>query len=251
MDSGVSTTDTSDELSTDANAAEHARFRFYDATARFLVEASRREPILLVLEDLHWADESSLGLLEHVAAELTPSHTLIIGTYRDVELTRRHRLYRTLAELTREQLIQRIALRRLTRRETSAFLNRATHIETPEHWAEMLYEPSEGNPLFALELVRWLDRPGRKLGETRVPEGIREVIGRRLNRLSANAEKVLQMAGVLGLHFRFDELVTVFSELGNEEVSKDNIVDAVDELIDAGFIGEEEAGSHNISSPMH
>lgn len=247
---GVSTVETSNESSTDANAAEQARFRFYNTTARFLVEASRLEPILLVLEDLHWADESSLGLLEHVAAELSHSHTLVIGTYRDVELSRHHRLYRTLAELTREQLMQRIALRRLSRNETSAFLNRATHIETPEHWTEMLYERSEGNPLFAIELVRWLDRPGRELGEARVPEGIREVIGRRLNRLSATAEKVLQMAGVLGLHFRFDQLITIFSELGDDEISEDNIVDAIEELAEAGFIGEEEAGLHNFSHAL-
>ncbi len=90
---------------------EQARFRFFDSIAAFLKTASQRQPLVLVLDDLHWADQPSLALLQFVARELGGARLLIIGTYRDMELSRQHPLAEALGELTRERLFQRFIMR--------------------------------------------------------------------------------------------------------------------------------------------
>src|SRR5437764_5115323 len=90
---------------------EDARFRMFDSTATFLKNAARSEPLVLFLDDLHWADTPSLLFLQFLARELAGSRILVLGTYRDVELSRRHPLSQVLADLARESLIERISLR--------------------------------------------------------------------------------------------------------------------------------------------
>ena len=89
---------------------EQARFRLFDSISAFLKSAARSQPLVLILEDLHWADQPSLLLLEFVTRELAGARILIIGTYRDMELSRRHPLSQSLGELTRERLFQRVLL---------------------------------------------------------------------------------------------------------------------------------------------
>ena len=92
---------------------EAARFRLFDSIATFLKDASQKQPIILVLDDLHWADRSSLLLLEFVAHEIADSRLLLIGTYRDVEITRKHPLSQSLGTLIREQVFRSVELRGL------------------------------------------------------------------------------------------------------------------------------------------
>ena len=96
---------------------ESARFRLFDSIATFFKNASRSQPIVLVLDDLHWADRSSLLLLEFVAHEIADSSLLIIGTYRDVEVTRRHPLSQSWGTLIREQTFQSLELKGLNQQE--------------------------------------------------------------------------------------------------------------------------------------
>ena len=100
---------------------EQARFRLFDSITAFLKTASQRQPLVLVLDDLHWADQPSLALLQFVARELSGARVLIIGTYRDMELSRQHPLAEALGELTRERLFQRVLLRGLTQEGVSSF----------------------------------------------------------------------------------------------------------------------------------
>ncbi len=86
---------------------EQARFRLFDSITTWLKNASQTQPLVLILDNLHWADKPSLLLLEFLGQELGDSRLLIIGTYRDVDLTRRHPLSETLGELTRARLFQR------------------------------------------------------------------------------------------------------------------------------------------------
>ena len=95
--------------------AGSARFRLHDSLTTFLKNASQSMPMVLVMEDLHWSDAPSLQLLEFFAKAIAESHLLFVGTYRDVELNRRHPLSATLAELTRERLFERVLLRGLER----------------------------------------------------------------------------------------------------------------------------------------
>ena len=99
-----------------------ARFRLFDSHRHLPEERVRTRPLVLVMDDLHWADEGSLRLLEFVAHELSGARLLLIGTYRDVELSRRHPLSQTLAELTRERLFERLLLRGLSRDDVGRFV---------------------------------------------------------------------------------------------------------------------------------
>jgi predicted ATPase len=89
---------------------DQARFRLFDAITGFLLKAAHRQPVVLILDNLHWADRPSLLLLEFVAREIAAARLLVVGTYRDVELSRQHHLFHTLGELTREPLFRRLLL---------------------------------------------------------------------------------------------------------------------------------------------
>ena len=162
---------------------EAARFRLFDSITTFLKNASRSRPLMLVLDDLHWADRSSLLLLEFLARELGGSALLLIGTYRDVEVSRQHPLSRTLGNLTRERLFQRVHLAGLNREEVSRFLEIASGAIPLPGLVEALQSRTEGNPLFVSEVVRLIG--GQDLGDgedwdARIPEGLTDAIGRRL-----------------------------------------------------------------------
>jgi predicted ATPase/DNA-binding CsgD family transcriptional regulator len=222
---------------------DQARFRLFDAVTGFLRKAAHRQPIVLILDNLHWADRPSLLLLEFVAREIAAARLLVVGTYRDVELSRQHHLFHTLGELTREPLFRRLLLGGLSRQDIDRFMALATGIAPPQAILEAVYRQTEGNPLFITEVVRLLVQEGvltqaglRKFhmlsGATggtvlpeseqdvrvRIPDGVREVIGRRLNRLSEQCIQTLTIAAVLGREFRLEELACLTDDLPQEDV---------------------------------
>ena len=217
--------------------AEGARFRLFDATARFLKSAAAVRPLVLVLDDLHAADEPSLLLLRFIAGEVGGSRMLIVGTYRDVDPTVRDPLASTLAELAREQVTRRIALGGLTEADVARFVELdAGAIPVPGLIAA-LHAETEGNPLFLGEVVRLLAAEGRlaevdarTLWTLGIPQGVREVIGRRLGRLSAECIRVLTLASVLGRDFGLDVLSTL------SELSGDELLDVLDEAVAARVV---------------
>ncbi len=223
---------------------ESARFRLFDAIATFLKQASSSTPLVLMLEDLHWADKPSLMLLEFVARELANSKILIVGNYRDIELNRRHPLSVTLGDLTRERLFDRILLRGLQKHDVARFIEIAAGITPPPALVDTVFQQTEGNPLFVTETVRLLIQEGdiasgRKTEggttswEIRIPEGVREVIGRRLDRLSERCNEVLTIAAVIGRQFRFDVLKMLM-----EDTTDGQMLDAIDDAFSARVIEE-------------
>ncbi len=133
------------------DSPEQARFRLFDSITAFLKSASQKQPLVLVLDDLHWADQPSLLLLQFVARELGNSRLLLIGTYRDMELNRQHPLAETLGELTRERLFQRVLLRGLSQQDVVRFIEVAAGVDPPSGLAEAVHTQTEGNPLFVTE----------------------------------------------------------------------------------------------------
>ena len=127
---------------------DQARFRLFDSISAFLKTASQRQPLVLVLDDLHWADPPSLALLQFVARELGGARLLIIGTYRDMELSRQHPLAEALGELTRERLFQRVLLRGLTQEDVGRFIEITSGHTAPRGLVEAVHTQTEGNPLF-------------------------------------------------------------------------------------------------------
>ena len=208
---------------------EQARFRLFDSVTTFLHNAAHNHPLLLVLDNLHWADKPSLLLLEFLALELSRSRLLVIGTYRDGELSRHHPLSETLGELTRERPLQRLFLHGLSREDVTRFMEATAGITPPQTLVEALYSQTEGNPLFLTEMVRLLIQEG-ELGPERlqpsqsltigIPAGVREVIGKRLNRLSEPCNQLLTMAAVIGREFDLKEVARLFDEQSEEQVLK-------------------------------
>jgi len=215
-----------------------ARFRQFDSITTFLKDASKATPLVLILDDLHWADKPSLLLLEFLAKEFRDSRLLIIGTFRDIELGRHHPLAQTLAELARNGIGERIVLRGLTGRDVARFIEMTVGIQPPEKLVAAVYKETEGNPFFVNEVVRLLAAEGRlerldDMGSLsiRIPEGVREVIGRRLDHLSEGANRVLSIASVLGREFNLEAL----EPLSN---LSPNLFDCVEEALAARIIVE-------------
>jgi len=221
---------------------EQARFRLFDSIAAFLKTASQRQPLVLVLDDLHWADQPSLALLQFVARELGGARLLIIGTYRDMELSRQHPLAEALGELTRERLFQRVLLRGLTQEDVGRFIEMTSGNSAPRNLVEAVHYQTEGNPLFVTEVVRLLVQEGElgadKVRETdswtiRIPEGVREVIGRRLNRLSQRCNEALTVASIVGREFTLAQIRPLV-----EEVTEDRLFEILEEALASRVIEE-------------
>jgi DNA-binding SARP family transcriptional activator len=221
---------------------KQARFRFLDSLASFLRRAAERQPLMVVLDDLNAADAGSLMVLEFVAQKMAGTRLLLVGTYRDVEVGRGHPLSQTLAELTREQLFERVLLRGLTERDVERYLVETVGIDPPEELVRAIHGRTEGNPLFVTEIVRLLDQEGEltpeaittsRDGSLGVPEGVREVIGRRLDRLSPDCNEILRLASVIGREFTLDQLATLPIGLSDED-----LLEAVEEALVARVVEE-------------
>src|ERR687896_984570 len=157
---------------------EQARFRLFDSIATFLKNAAQTQPLVLVLDDLHWADKPSLLLLQFLARQLAGSRLLLVGCYRDVELSRQHPLCEALAQLSREPVFQRQPLRGLSREDARCFIESAAGIQPSPRLVEAIYAHTEGNPFFMTEIIRLLSEGGGATwAETngrpgiRIPEG--------------------------------------------------------------------------------
>jgi predicted ATPase len=179
----------------------------------FLDRAAQDRPLVLVLEDLHWADESSVLLLEHLAPRLGETPILVIGSYRDVEVSSTHPLTRVVTQLSRRNLITRIALKRLPIDDVTALIGGLSGQEPPPGLVQAIYTESEGNPFFIEEVFlhlaesgRLFDEEGRflpnlRVAENDVPQSVRLVIGERLGRLSQSTRDVLAAAAASGRVF--------------------------------------------------
>jgi tetratricopeptide (TPR) repeat protein len=193
--------------------AEQARFRLFDAVTTFLTVTSRERPLLALLDDLHWADKPSLLLLQFLAREIADSRLLVIGTYRDVEVSRGHPLADVLPALRRERTVERILLRGLPEDEVRTLVTALEGDTVPAALAGAIARETEGNPFFVQEIIRQLAADGvlapggtersgaRRLEDMRLPESVREAIGRRLARLDESCVRLLTVAAVIGREF--------------------------------------------------
>jgi tetratricopeptide (TPR) repeat protein len=195
---------------------QQARFRLFDSVTTFLLNASRREPLVVVLDDLHYADRPSLALLEFVAAQLGRARLLVVATYRDTEIHAEQPLAQTLAELARVRPPHRIALRGLTRAQVARYVAMTAGVEPDYALVDAVHAKSEGNPFFVGEIVRLLSAEGRledAAAEIVVPREVRELIARRLAPLSPACLEALTTAAVIGRDFELRVLqeVTCFA----------------------------------------
>jgi tetratricopeptide (TPR) repeat protein len=224
--------------------SEQARFRLYDAVCTFLTSATATAPLVLILDDLHWADKSSLLLLQFVVREIAAARLLVLGTYRDVEVSRGHPLGEVLPRLRRERTVDRLLLRGLPDAEVHAMLEALRGGEVPEDFARTISRETAGNPFFIKEILRHLLDEGvaRREGsqwvgrvepdEIQLPESVREVIGRRLARLGEACTKVLTLAAVIGQEFGLDVLQRL------SEMEQERLLEILEEAVAARVVEE-------------
>jgi len=219
-----------------ASDPEAAQFRLFDAYTTFIRAMSKKMPLVIVLDDLHWADKPSLLLLRHLARELSRMRVLIVGTFRDTELARTHPLSEALAELNRESGFQRIVLRGLSRQEVLGYIRAAANVEPQRQLFDRIFEETEGNPFFLSEVVNLLTQEGafskKSISDIAVPDGVREALGRRLDLLSEEANELLAIAAIAGREFTYETL----SLLG--EGDEDSVLRLIEEALDARVIEE-------------
>jgi predicted ATPase/DNA-binding SARP family transcriptional activator len=216
---------------------EAARFRLFDAVAAFLRDASRGQPLVVFLDDLHAADAPSLLLLRFLARELGSTHVLMVGAYRDLDPTPGRPLTEMLAEVTRERVTRRLALGGLNELEVARYVEVMASEFASSELAAGLHAQTEGNPLFVGEIVRLLSAEGVPSGsaaEARlaIPQSIRDVIAGRLAQLSAACEQMLVLASVIGREFAVDAL----ARLGG--VAESELLDILDEALTARIVSE-------------
>jgi class 3 adenylate cyclase/tetratricopeptide (TPR) repeat protein len=229
-----------------AQDPESDRFALFESVDGLLAAASRGAPVLLVLDDLHWADKPSLLLLRHLVRSDRPAALFVLVTYRETDLARTHPLADLLADLRREKRVERLLLRGLGESELGALVASRGQEEPPIEFVRALHAETEGNPFFAEEVLRHLVESGvlrreeggwkadRPIADLGIPESIREVVGRRLSRLSETANEALAVASVVGRDFEVGLVETV------SRIPDSALVHALEEALRARLVRETE-----------
>jgi eukaryotic-like serine/threonine-protein kinase len=219
--------------------ADQERFRLFDSLTSFFSNLTRRAPLVLVLDDLHWFDRSSLLMLEFIAREMQDMRLLLLGSYRPVEIDRHHPLIRTLAELARSGLGDRIHLEGLSSESVARYSEIAIGATPPNGLADAIHFQTDGNPFFVREIVQLLvdedrlDNPGDiRSWRLTIPHGILETVNLRVDRLSEVAHQSLVAAAVVGHEFDLDVLAAVTGQ------STTVVLDALDEALGLGLVIE-------------
>lgn len=224
---------------------EQSRFRLFSAVTRFLENSTEHQPLVMVLDDVHWADEPSLRLLHFVIQGIRDTALLIVVTYRLSDLGRRPELARILADVTRERAVQQHVLRGLPKPDVVQFIVRTIHGEPPAALVDAVYRETEGNPFFVTEVVRLLINEGAldppvqtSAWRIRIPESVRSVVGRRLDRLSQDCRDALSVASVIGRAFS----VSMLEPLADLEPVQ--LLDVLDEAVHAQLVQAEDTLGH-------
>ena len=226
--------------------AEVERACLFEAVAQWLRTTAATQPLVLVLDDLHWAGRPTLQLLRHVVRNCGDAALLLLGTYRDTDLSRTHPLSEALADLRREPRVERLRLTGLDPEAVAAFMEAAAGHDlggSEVALARLIHDETDGNPFFISEVLTHLGESGAiyqgsdgrwriRAGELVVPEGVREVVGRRVSRLSEAAEAVLSAAAVIGAHFSPGILGAVC------DLPVETVEAGLEEAIDAGLLRE-------------
>ena len=231
------------------------RYRLFEAASQLLAAASHGAPILLIIDDLHWADRGSLLLLRHMIRSTRQAAICIVITHRN-DVPEWSSEFRDLVEsLRREHTPTRVALHRLSDDDVRHMIEEWTGRDSPLSLTRLVARHTEGNPLFVVEMLKHLDETGVltpsqewhepiTLADVGLPEGIRQLIGRRLERLGLTTRRLLTIGAVMGREFRLSDIEALV------DVGEDAVLDAMDEALTASIVTEE-AGAPGTFSFTH
>src|SRR6202163_4888883 len=224
---------------------EQQRWYLFNSASEYVSGVARGRPLLLILEDLQWADESTLLLLEHLTQHVEDIPLLLLGTYRDSRLDVSDALMATIARMLHRHQVNLMSLEGFTISEVGAMLHGLSGYPPPAEIAAAVYAESDGNAFFVEELFRHLAEAGKLLDEAGgfrtnltideldVPGNVRLVIGQRLRRLTEPTRRTLAIAAIMGRHFSFDVLEAV------ADTEPDDLLEAIEEAQMAKLIVEE------------
>ncbi len=246
-----------------ATDPEADRFLMFEAVTALLDRASRAAPVVLVLEDLHWATNTTLLMLRHLLRCASGARLLVVGTYRHTEIDLDHPLTATLADLRRlPGVVERIQLGGLSTAEVGSFVAAAAGGKglaghAGPTLANALYAHTAGNPFFIGEMLRHLVETGQPCPGTgnqpfdldrqslAVPQSVREVVSLRLRRLSPMTNATLTMASVIGSTFNVEVLEQVV-----DGADADGVLDALEEGVAAQVLVELGHGGYQFSHAL-
>ena len=242
------------ELSSETNTRapsdpDQARFRLFDGVATMLKDAARTQPLVLIFDDLHEADQDSLEMLKFVARGLHDAQIVVIGNYRDAEVRRSQTLSNVIAELVREG--DHIPLAGLAETEVGRMVEARAALAPSASFVADLHRATAGNPLFVDGVVRVLIAEGKLAGAERLdlsgfklPEGSRGAIRKRLAMLSSDAQALLSVAAVIGQEFESGLLERVSG------LPVERLPDLREEAAAAGLIVSLDGSRYRFTHPL-
>lgn len=225
-------------------SSDSERYRLFEALAGCFTNIARFQPVLLMLEDLHWANKQTAFLLNHIARLTAQSRLFILGTYRDKELARTHPLLRTIADLRRSRTFRRISMTGLDELEIEKMMEEWVGRDAPKDIITAVHKHSDGNPFFVEEILLFLiessaiyEKDGRCMAnisveQMEIPEEVKEVIRLRLSRLSSECDSTLTIASVIGHEFTLEALKRA------SDLSESKLLELLEEAVAASIIRE-------------
>ncbi len=196
---------------------QQEKLRAMTSLTQIVKRATQERPWLVILDDLHWADPSSLELLRHLSRALPSMALLVIGTHRDVELEHGHPLLKVLNDLSRHPTYHHLPLSRLNREDMEQVLANIWEQPVPEALTAKIYQHTGGNPFYVEQVAQGLADDGLitlqegqwhfpPLEEVRLPQNARDAVWRRIRHLDPDTQESLRRASVLGPTFRLEDL---------------------------------------------
>jgi DNA-binding SARP family transcriptional activator len=232
--------------------ADTARFRFFEAAARLLAATAEQRPVVVVLEDIHWADPSSMAMLRHMVGAIRGTTAMIVATHRTVGVADTSLLASTLGALAREPIVERLLLPGLTAAEGTKLIGDLLGSDPDDELVGAVLERTGGNPLFIIHLARLLGEVldtdperGRAAVRSEIPPAVIDLIGLRVAELPERTRRSLEVAAVIGPRFELSLLVQV------QSVPFDEALATVEPAIAAGLVMEDTvAGAYRFTHAL-
>lgn len=223
---------------------DNSRDRLFEAVSQFITNISKETPLLVILDDLQWVDESSLLLLHYLARGTYKDSLLLLGAYRDTDVDEKHPLIPVLTELNRERLLQSVQLKRMSFDDSSEMIKRILEQDDiSREFCELIYDRTRGNPFFVEEVIKSLKEEEviyreddkwkiKEVSKIEFPETVKSVIKKRVSRLNDECQSILTLASFVGNDFTFEAISGV---TGTEE---SKLLELMERLLKTGLVKE-------------
>ena len=223
---------------------EHSRDRLFEAVSQFITNISRETPLLVILDDLQWTDESSLLLMHYLTRGVYKESLLLLGAFRDTDVDDRHPLSAVLTELNRERLLQSVQLKRMSFDDVSELIKQILEQDdVSTEFCELVYEKTRGNPFFAEEVIKSLREEEviyrednrwkiKEVAQIEFPETVKSVIKKRISRLDDECQSILTLASFVGNDFTFEALCEVTG------IEENKLLELMEKIIKTGLVKE-------------